>query len=166
MALQTNLDLTLRANLTNAIDLETASSPLSLDLSDELTTGTGAIDTADKKFSDRRTLAATTENIDLAGSLVDAFGNTITFARIKCIVIRNRSVTPGENLIIGGAASNTFLLFADATDKDSIGPGGIRLYWEPSAAAKPVTASTGDILKVDSGAATITYDIVIIGSSA
>lgn len=166
MALTTYLDLAMRWTKTNALDLTTATENPRLDYSDSLTDGTGAVDTADLVFSDRRTLAGTTENLDLAGSLTDAFGQTITFARIKMIFIHNRNTSVGHTLTIGGAASNAFVLFSDTTDKYPIGPNGMMLLWEPSAAAKAVTASTGDILKIDAGANTIVYDIIIVGSSA
>ena len=111
-------------------------------------------------------MAATVENLDLAGGLTDAFGVTLTFAKIKAIAIHNLSVTPGEVLKIGGHASAAFPLFDNATDIYPLGPNGIFFIWEPSLAGKVVTATTADLLKIDSGAATIQYDIVIIGTSA
>lgn len=132
----------------------------------EYTDGTTA-NKADLVWSAKgRSLAATTENIDLAGGLTDEFGNTITFAEITAIYIHNKNTTAGETLTIGGAGANTFLLFADATDKFVIDPDGKFFFDSPSAAAKAVTAGTGDILLIDAGAATITYDIVIVGRSA
>lgn len=166
MSLTTNLELTLRWLNTSALDLSTAQENTRVSKDDELSNGTGAVDTADYIWSDTRSLAATTENLDLAGGLTNAFGVALTFARIKAILIHNKNTTAGNNLTVGGAASNAFPLFADDTDKYTIGPNGIFLIWEPSAAAKAVTASTGDILKMDSGASTITYDIIIVGSSA
>lgn len=165
MALTTNLDLILRGSYTNPLDLMTATVAFSIDKGDALSDGTGAVDTADILWSDTRTLNATTENLDLAGSLTNAFGATITFARIKCILIHNKSTTVGHTLTIGGAASNTFPLFSDDTDKLPLGPNGVFLIWEPSAAAKAVTASTDDILKIETSH-NFSYDIVIVGSSA
>lgn len=165
-SLTSNLELTLRWLYTNAGDLSTPTENARVSFDDELTNGTGAIDTADKVWSDTRTLAATTEELDLAGSLTDAWGATLTFARIKCIFIHNTTTTVGYTLTVGGAASNAFPLFADTTDKYAIGPDGKFLIWEPSAAAKAVTAGTGDKLKFDSGANSVTYKIIIIGSTA
>lgn len=150
----------------NVLDLLTAKADANLTYDTALTNGTGAVDTADLIFTDTRTLAATTENLDLAGGLTDAFGNTLTFARIKGLFIHNTNTTAGNNLTIGGAASNAFPLFADTTDKYTIGPDGNLLILEPSAAAKAVTAGTGDILKMDAGSSTIVYKIIIVGSSA
>lgn len=169
MSLATYLDLQFRWLKSTSLDLVAAQEQPTggrVDWADTLSDGTGAIDTADLVWSDRRSLASTTENLDLAGSLTDSFGATITFARIKMIAIHNRNTSVGHTLTVGGAASNAFPLFADTTDKYAIGPDGVFLIWEPSAAAKAVTASTGDILKIDAGSNTISYDIIIIGSSA
>jgi len=169
MGLATNLDLTFRWLKSTALDLVSAQEQPTggrVDWSDALSDGTGAVDTGDLVWSDRRSLASTTESLDLAGGLTDSFGAAITFARIKMIAIKNNNTSVGHNLIIGGAASNQFLLFTDSSDKYTLGPNGVFLVWEPSAAAKAVTASTGDLLKIDSGSNTVSYDIIIIGSSA
>ncbi len=123
---------------------------------------------ADQIFSDTRTIAlSSSENLDLAGSLVDALGNTLTFVTIKAILVRAAKGNTND-VLVGGAASNTFLgMFNDATDIIKVKPGGVFLWVAPQVGA-PVTASTGDILKVaNSGAgSSVTYDITIIGTSA
>lgn len=133
---------------------------------DILADGTG-LDQADVPWYDKaRSLAATSENLDLAsGSLTDGYGNTATFAKLKMLYIKNLSTTAGETLKIGGG-TNPFLLFDDGSDIYDLGPNGIYFVWEPSLAGLPVTAATGDILKIDSGAATLTYDIAMVGASA
>ena len=132
----------------------------------ELAAGT-AVNQGDLAWWDTaRSLAATTEELDLAGGLPDPEGNAITFARIKKLYIKNNNTTEGETLKIGGAAANAFLLFDDPTDIYELGPDGIFFVDEPSAAALPVTAGTGDLLKLDAGAATVSFDICIIGASA
>lgn len=169
MALSTFLDMTLRWEHTSALDFSTVRDDGQLVLSDSLTDGV-IVDKADKKFTDRRSLAATTENLDLAGGLTDAFGVTLTFAKVKAIAIRNNNTTAGENLTIGGGSDGSgtaaFPLFAHASDKYTLGPGGIFFVWEPSLAGKAVTATSADILRLDSGASTVSYDIIIIGTSA
>lgn len=165
MALTTYLDLVLRGTQTNPLDLVTGSTSFNINKGDSLSDGTGAVDTADLLWTDTRTLNATTENIDLAGVLTSVYGATITAARVKCLLIHNKSTTVGHTLTIGGAASNTFLLFADATDKFTLGPNEIFLYWGPSAAGKAVTASTGDILKMETSH-NFSYDIAIVAASA
>lgn len=164
MALTVEMLLKIALNHTSVLDLGTAKFPATLDFGDSLASGTGA-DQADQLFTDTRTLTATSENLDLAGGLTDAFGATITFARIKGIAIRNKSTT--DVLLVGGAASNAFVNWvANSSDIVRLRPGGVLVLWAPDATAYAVTAGTGDILKIDSGAATISYDIAIIGASA
>ncbi len=164
-SLTTVLQFVMTHTYTNALDLSTPADEFRLDLSDTLANGTGA-DQADQVWHDRRTLAATTENLDLAGSLTNAFGSTLTFALIKGLLVHNRQTTAGETLTIGGAASAAFLLFNDATDKYVLGPNGIFFVWKPCAAGRAVTTTSADILKMDAGTASVSYDIWIIGASA
>lgn len=125
-----------------------------------------ALDECDVAWADERTLAATSEELDLAGGLTDDFGSAFSFAKVKVVAIRNLATTAGHVLEVGGAASNAFLLLKAANDVDQIGPDGRRLFVEPSLAGKAVTASTADKLKIDSGANTITYQILIAGVKA
>ncbi len=130
--------------------------------------GTGA-NQADLVFRDQRTLAlSTSENLDLAGSLTDAYGTTITFARIKMIYVKAASDN-GGNIVVGGAAANTFVgFFANSSDKINLTAGQMLQVTAPDATGWAVTAGTADILKVenDDGSDTGTYDIVIVGASA
>jgi len=132
-----------------------------------LTPGTSS-GNADLIFMDTRTLAASaTENLDLAGSLTDPLGATLTFKTIKAIYVKAASANT-NNVVVGGAGSNTLLgIFSDATDKIVVKPGGVFMWVAPATGAT-VTASTGDILLVanSSSGSSVTYDIVIIGTSA
>lgn len=166
MSLTTSANAGMSGTLTKAFDGNNVNAPFAFSIADDLASGT-AIDQADLAWWDSaRSLAATSEEIDLAGSLTDPFGDTVTMARVKGLYIKNNSTTAGETLKIGGAASNAFLLFDNSSDIYELGPDGIFMVWEPSAAALPVTAGTGDKLKIDSGSATLTYDILVIGASA
>jgi hypothetical protein len=133
----------------------------------DMATGTGASQ-ADLLWVSERTLAASaSENLDLAGGLVDVFGNTLTFVKIKAILIK--AATGNTNsVVVGGAGSNTFVgPFADATDKVGIPPNGYAKFLAP-VSGWAVTAGTGDILQIaNSGGTTgVTYDIIIVGTSA
>lgn len=123
---------------------------------------------ADLVFADERTLAASaTENLDLAGTLQNAFGQTITFARVKAIIITAPAANPGD-ILVGGAGSNAFLGPLNAnTSSVAIRPGGVALFACNDITGWPVTAGTGDLLKVTngSGAGAGTYDIMIVGLS-
>jgi hypothetical protein len=168
MALTSGVNVQLDALLTSALDLTTVSSPLTIAQHYPLTSGTGA-NQADKVWSDTRTLAASgTENLDLAGVLVDAFGATITFVKVKAMLIRAASGNTND-VLVGGHATTAFVNWvSDPTDVVVVKPGGLFLLVAPNAAGYGVTAATGDLLKVTNSAGTtgVTYDVAILGTSA
>jgi hypothetical protein len=168
MSLTSRLVARLVASQTNSLDLADGSFPLSLSTAVDLADGTGA-GQADRLFSDQRTITASgSESIDLAGSLVDAFGATLTFARIKALYVAAAAGNT-NNVLVGGAGSNGFVNWvSDVSDVVVVRPGGVLLLAAPDATAYAVTAATGDLLKIaNSGSGTgVTYDIVIIGASA
>jgi len=133
-----------------------------------IASGTGA-NQADMIWHDQRTLAASTsEELDLAGSLTDTFGTTLTFARIKGLIVYAASDN-GALIQVGGAAANGFVNWvASATDILQVRAGGTFSLMAPDATAYAVTAGTGDLLKINNtdGGAGATYDIYIIGASA
>lgn len=137
-------------------------------LSWAVTDGTGA-NQADMAWHDQRTLGAgASENLDLYGSLTDAFGSTMNFARIKALQIVADSDN-GSTITVGGAAANPWYgIFGAANDVLKIRAGSGCLFIAADATAWPVTDSSADILKVlnDDGGDTATYKIVIIGASA
>ncbi|MHA4776069.1 hypothetical protein L1085_016355 [Streptomyces sp. MSC1_001] len=169
MPLTSSLSVAASATLSSALDLATASAPVTVRAATTWQSGTGA-GKADRVFSDRRTLAASaTEDLDLAGVLLDAFGAAITFARIKGLYIRAADANV-NNVIVGNATSNAWATLLGATGTITLRPGAALglTTGAADATAYAVTAGTGDIIKVaNSGAGTsVTYDIVIIGASA
>jgi hypothetical protein len=130
----------------------------------DMASGTAASQ-ADVLWADKRTLDATSETLDLAGMLEDAYQDTATFANVRAIYIGNKSTTSGEVLTIGGATASAWAGWVgDSSDTIPIGPSGCHLLYSPID-GYAVTATTGDLLKVDAGTATITYEIIIIGTS-
>lgn len=137
-------------------------------VTDSLANGTG-VDSADLIWHDVRSLAASTsEDLDLAGGVSDQFGATVTFARVRGLVIRNQTTTAGHILEVGGASSNDWAGWLGASgDVVKVGPDGCLFIWNPAAAAFAVTAGTGDILKINNtGSASTTYQIAVIGASS
>ncbi|MGW4648045.1 hypothetical protein [Kitasatospora sp. NPDC004289] len=133
-----------------------------------LGSGTGA-GQVDKLWVATRTIAASgTDDLDLAGTLTDAFGAVFTLARVKGIIVAASSAN--TNVVqVGGAASNAFVNWvADATDKVVLRPGGFMAVAAPDATGYPVTAGTGDLLRITNGGAgtSVTYDICVLGASA
>ncbi|MFD9444951.1 hypothetical protein [Streptomyces sp. NPDC060001] len=169
MALTSSLSIAANASLSAALDLATATAPLQVRKAVSLSSGTGA-GQADKVFSDRRTLAASaTEDLDLAGVLLDVFGAAITFARIKGIVI-SAAAGNTNNVIVGAASATQWATLLNAAGTVTLRPGAsfCAIAGAADATGWAVTATTGDLLKVaNSGAGTsVTYDIVLIGASA
>lgn len=163
----TKLSLKLEATQTNPLDLVTGTAALKIAKAMALSSGAG-VGQADRMWSDRRTLAASgTENLDLNGVLVDAFGATATFARIKLVLV-TAATGNTNNVNFIRETTNGVPLFLALGDGIPVHPGGGFAWWSPDAVSVPVTAATGDLLTVtNSGSGTgVTYDVVIIGASA
>ncbi len=129
--------------------------------------GTGASQ-ADKVFADQRTLtASSTEDLDIvAGGLTDAFGTIFTLAEMKVLMVCAAAANT-NNVVLGGDANSVPFLSTAATTV-SIKPGGCFQLADPSAGGYAVTAGTGDIIQVanSAGGTSVTYDIIVIGSSS
>lgn len=166
MSLTTTVKLNLRAQLVAALDLSNAVNDLSLTPEVSLADGAG-INAANLVFQDTITLAAAGETLLDLTALTDALGNAIAFARLKLIYLRNKSVTAGDNLQLGGTVTaGLSTLYVGTNAGQLIGPGGIALLVNPSAAGWAVTAITADILRIGNpGANPISYDIVLIGAA-
>ncbi|MGC5009747.1 hypothetical protein ACLQ2R_03175 [Streptosporangium sp. DT93] len=170
MTLQTKVIVSMNALLTGVQDLASAEVPLSLRQALVLADGAGA-GMADRIFHDRRTIAASgSDSLDLAGGLSDPLGVSLSFARLKVLLVRAAAANVNQ-VLVGGAASNAFAApFGDATDKIKIPPGGTLLLaaGQADATGYAVTASTADLLLIGNGGAgsSVTYDIVLIGASA
>ena len=136
--------------------------------SEEHATGTGNYQ-QDLTWSDRRTLTATSEQLDLRGVLTAAIGGAaLDLVEVRGIFIVNRSTTAASVLLIGGGANPAFAgLFGATGDIIKVPAGGCLLWHAPlDGGGLATTGSTADMLTVDSGAATIIYDIAIWGVSA
>lgn len=158
------IDLLIKGVLDGGRDVGTAAHSLNHSKKYNISNGTGA-NQANMMFSDERTLtASSSEELDLAGSLSDAFGNTITFTTIKAIYIEADSDNT-NNVEVGGSASNAFVLFDNPTDILPIRPGGCFLIADFGANGYDVTAGTGDLLKIanSAGSTSVTYKIILIG---
>lgn len=168
MTLDTKFHVELVSDYTNPLDLESGDSFIKYAKQINLTTGTSA-NQADKRFTDTRTLtASSTEDLDLAGSLTDVFGATLTFARVKFLLVYAAAANT-NNVVVGGASSNAWPgPFGATTHTVAVQPGGLLVMQAPGATAWPVTPATGDLLHVanSAGGTSVTYDIVIIGASA
>ena len=170
MTLVTRIGLTVSADLASALDLVTARAALLKDYSVVYATGTGA-GQADKVFSDQRTLTASaTEDLDLAGVLTDEFGATITFVKIKAILISAAAANTNNVLVGGVAAGLATMILPQTTGIVAVRPGATFavICGTADSTGYAVTATTADLLHIanSAGSTSVTYDIVIIGTSA
>jgi 3-phosphoglycerate kinase len=163
--LETALALKLTGTYTTPQDLNAdAVARLSAAFSDGLATGTSA-DQADLIWYDERTLAATSENLDLA-AITDAFGAAKKFAKVKALLVKNKNTTTGHILSLGGATASALANWiASTTDIVKLGPDGVFLAWDPKD-GYAVNTTTAKLLKIDAGTVTMTYDIIIVGVAA
>jgi len=169
MGLKSAMAISASAQLTNAQDLGSASASTPFTRSVNLSSGTTA-GKADRSFSDRRVLAASaTEDLDLSGALLDALGGSAAFVRIKGLIISASSGNT-NNVVVGAAGSNAWAALLNAAGTLTLKPGATVAFMAGvgDAVGWPVTAGTGDLLKIaNSGSGTgVTYDIVVIGASA
>lgn len=168
MALKTNLTAGVKALQTASNDVAEINAPHIQQYGVEWLSGVLA-NQADLVWGDTRTLAASaTEDLDLAGVLTATLGGTVTFARIKAIMV-SASPLNTNNVVVGGAATNTWVgPFGAATHTHSVQPGGCYFAAAPGATAWPVTAGTADLLKIanSSGGTQVIYTIMLVGASA
>lgn len=143
-----------------------------------LANGTGASQ-ANALWHDRRTLAVgASENLDLAGVLVDVFGAAITFARIKGIYVKNlglgtltsQTPTDDQDLLFGGYGPSGFpfagFFNGDPTAVIRVNSGG-EFYLDAPLDGWSVGNASNDILKVErlgSTSGNVVYDIAIWGT--
>jgi hypothetical protein len=167
MSLVTRLDLTLQMTETGtALDFGTPTSVVNELHTISLASGTG-LNSADMRFSDTRTLSTgANEDLDLAGALTGALGNTLTFLKLKLLYIRASSANT-TNITVSRPAANGVPFFSAGSDALVLKPGGVFLFTDPSAAGVTVTAATGDLINIaNSAGASGIYTIHVVGASA
>ena len=165
--LKATVTASVKAVYKNVLDLGTPTDAFEELVKIELANGTGA-DSADLMFHDQRTLTASaTEDLDLAGVLASPFGATLTFVEVRAILIKAAAANT-NNVNVTRPASNGVPLFLAAGDGVPVPPGGVFLWSCPADGKVAVTAGTGDLLTItnSAGSTSVTYDVVIIGSSA
>jgi hypothetical protein len=172
MSLTGSLQISGNATYTSPLDLSTPLDKVAIgtrgfdDIIASITNGTGS-GQANQHWHDERTvLTANNDNLDLAGGLTSSFGATITFTKIKAIVIAidtpasgkvlkvgPQNIAAAAQLWFGGTGATVYETIYDALARWSLIDG-----WT-------VTATTADIFGIrnDSGVS-ITYRIWILGT--
>lgn len=175
------IGLTLQAtqNIVNGIVNAPAQAQILIDMQLPNGTSNGQIDRC--YFATATGIAAsTTTAYDLAGSLTDYAGTTITFAEVCLIAVRNLSTTavnriqcgPGDDFGVEGSnvgfwSANTWRATVNA-DYSTGNPNSGSWLVMYSHGGVPVTAGTADDFSVftQSGSSSNTWDILIMGRSA
>lgn len=166
MTLTTTITSQVQAKHVGSTDLSSLVDTLDLSKRTDLSSGTAA-NQADLIWHDRRTLSASAnEDLDLAAALSDAFGTTLTFVKLKYIRVIAAAANT-NNVNVTRPASNGVPVFLAAGDGMPVLPGGT-FEWVAPGAGVTVTAGTGDLINIanSAGSTSVTYDIVIIGTSA
>lgn len=153
----------------NLLDLGTPTDSFLKKVKIDLANGTAAND-ADLMFHDQRTLAASgTEDLDLAGSLANPLtGATMTFAELRAIMFFAAAANTNNVQVTRPASNGVPSWLLAAGDGIAIPPGGCFLWACPADGKVTVTAGTGDLITVtnSAGSTSVTYDVVILGTSA
>jgi hypothetical protein len=155
----------------------------------ELANGTTDGSACDLVYAETKTgiAASSTTSYDLAGSLLDKNGATITFKEVCLIALRNKRTTAQAVLTVGPHGTNGFGALTGGKGfwqaavnagggnvvgvAGTAGPGNSGASWFIlyDWTGVPVTAATADILAIVASAIagdTNSWDIVIIGRSA
>lgn len=151
----------------NLLDLGTPTDNFLKKTKIELANGTSA-NSADLMFHDTRTISASSnEDLDLAGSLGTPLGTAAVFVELRALLI-SASSSNTNNVRVTRPASNGVPLFLAASDGIDVPPGGVFLWSCPADGKVTVTASTGDLINIanSSSGTSVTYDVVIIGTTA
>ena len=154
------------AEFDSALDIGSVSYPVNFGANYLLTDGTGA-NQANQLFTDIRTLtASSTEDLDLSGVLLNAYGTACVFTKIKAIIVTAAAANTNDVLVGGAAATQVTSFFGDVTDVVKVKPGGMFMLVAPDATGYAITAGTADLLKVanSAGGTSVTYTIVLIGT--
>lgn len=134
------------------------------------TDGTGD-EQVKRMFRRTGTLLANTEvALDMAGSLLDVFGNTLTFAQVKLIVVKNLGTAATQILKFGQLGTPTSgNLLSDIFDglttaRVKIRHGGVFALGAPNT-GYTVTGGSADVILLSNEAAlSVDYDIVVLGT--
>lgn len=157
------------ATYKNLLDLGTPTDSFLKKVSIELANGTSA-NSADLMFHDQRTLGASaTEDLDLAGSLTNPLtGAAMTFVELRAFMVFASASNTNNVQVTRPASNGVPSWFLAAGDGVALPPGGVFLWACPADGKVTVTASTGDLITVtnSAGSTSVTYDVVILGTSA
>lgn len=129
------------------------------------TDGTGTDQVGTAFYDASRSLATTSEDLDLAGTLTDFQGATIAMNNVKVYVMENLDTDTGDYLLLKQGSSNPVTtILAGTSPTLRCGPGGLILLVNPID-GYAVSAGSADTLAVESVDSS-SYKILIAGDNA
>ena len=152
----------------NTVDLSVIEDQVKKTYGVTFTNGTGA-NKAENFFHDQRTItASSTDQLDLSGVLTNKYGVSLTFTKIKGIIISAAAANTNDVQMQCPAANGFLNWCLAASDGIVIQPGGFLAIMNPSSGGYAVTAGTGDLLDLinSAGGTSVTYDIMIFGETS
>jgi hypothetical protein len=171
-ALAVDIKASLHWLFQESLDLATVTDTARLEYARSLADGV-SLDQADKLWHDQRTLAAgASENLDLTALTNSVFGSTVTisFLRVKALMIVNLATTANEDLAVGGAgagANGWHAPFKGNADAKVVVAADSTLLWINKKHGWTVLNNSSDILKIaNDGLASETYRIAVVGASS
>lgn len=164
--LRANVNLAVLAEMLNALDIGSSKYAPEQNITYAFADGVGA-DQAKEIFTDIRTLGpSATEDLDLSGGLVDAFGASILFTKVKALIIKADAANVND-VVVGAAAVNAVsTIFGATTHTIKVKPGGLLALVAPDVNGYGITAATADLLRIANGGAgtSVNYTITVIGT--
>lgn len=130
------------------------------------TDGTGASKAQKIYFNSYSISGSGSQSLDLAGSLTNAFGSTITFANIKGLWIEHQTTTATGVLDINGVfvTQGTGSPLAGTTPKIQLRPGYLLLLGGATSGGYTVTNTTQDVLTLtNNDASSVTVRVCVFG---
>lgn len=171
MSLTSRVEVKVQSTLTGTQDLGSSKATMVKSYALNLADGTLA-GQANRVWGDTRTLGpSASEDLDLAGALLDALGGPFVLTRVRALIV---AAAPGpaqvNDVLVGGAAATQFLSWVGAaTHQVRLRPGCAfaLLDGQLDLTGYVVSGGTADLLRVTNGGAgtSVTYDIIVIGTS-
>lgn len=165
-----SLSTTLKVNLSGAFtetDSTFGNSSKAISHITTITTANGtSASQANKIYTQSGTVTDSGVTIDLAGSVEDVFGDTITLAKLCGIIVVNNSEEAGENIQVGAGTNAVAAMFGAAADYIVIGPSGILVLWAPMDGYTVTGGSADEVELTASSGDSISYEFVAIGRTS
>ena len=161
--LAATLQLLIDGTFSKALDLTSPKEVIAISKSQAFANGTGS-NQGNEFFSDSRQLISTSETLDMATGLTNAFGETVTFIKIRGFIIHVTTLTAGSILTLSGDVLTNASWISGTTPTQVVGPGGWYIVTNPVDGYAVSTPSQHE-LKIDSGSNTVNFDLIILGTT-